>query len=125
VDDLVQIAGYPSLDVANATVEDLLLHGIGATVGGPYEPGATGFGVDASVGLDPAEQPYSVLVVATDRLRAREILGLVDDREQELVAVERARTSAPSLRILVPVVLVAFILIPVAAFYLSFKASGG
>lgn len=113
-DDLVRAIGCATADEANATARELLLHGIGATAEGPI----------SSDGSDE-HQPYGVLVVRGDRLRAREILGIVDERELELEEVDRARRTAPSLKILIPVLIGAFFLIPAAAFYLSYKVSGG
>lgn len=136
-DDLVPVVGYPTEDDASAAIKELVVHGIGATIReieprvrpdapplGAAEPPS--MAPEPPVADDPdVELRFEVMVVEGDRFRALEILGIVDERALEEASVERARRTAPSLKVLIPVLLGAFILLPAIAFYLSYKASGG
>jgi len=67
---------------------------------------------------------YAIAVLADDAERAREVLGLVETERQDPTEGELVGAARPWL---VPVLLVgmAMCLIPIAAFFITFKLSGG
>ncbi len=149
MDDLVRVVGYRSERQAAATAKDLVARGIGASVrddrlgdGGPHPVGGSSGGTGdfvASSDPDPAVaplagrpappepvvDPFGVYVVSDDRARALELLGLLDERDVQVAHTQKVRSDAPPLKFLIPIILAAFILLPLAAFLLTFKLSGG
>ena len=150
--DYTRVAGFPTERLANAAVQDLILKGIGAVVepvppeaegppeiagpvaaagvGGPLEiSGLAGVAgpqwpleVAGSAGAN--DDRFRVMVVPTDRDRACEILG-APNPDASAAELDRVRSKVPPLRYLVPAILGALVGIPLLAFYLTYKLSGG
>jgi hypothetical protein len=98
------VARYHVEDEANQAVEALVLRGVGAVVE-----------------RQPHEAPFTLLVVAGQADRAREVLGLPAVVTED-APVPKARSQ------LVWVLLIfaaAMVVLPVIAFFVSFKLSGG
>ena len=110
---MIVVERYASADQARRMAASLVERGVGATV----EPASSGEG-------DQTEQ-WAVTVMPDDRARARELLGLDhgdgpdDGREEELTRSVRA--------MLLPVLvgIVVLITVPLIAFFVSYKLSGG
>jgi hypothetical protein len=81
-------------------------------------------GVGATVEPETATGAFSLAVLDDDAERARELLGLTPTERQEPSEVDLIKANRPWL---VPVLLVAVALfvIPVLAFMVAFKLSGG
>jgi hypothetical protein len=109
---MIVVNRYDSVDVARRTAASLVERGLGATVEPitPSEPGAI--------------ERWAVTVMPGDRSRARELLGLRDDDPEHDQTDELARSVRG---ILVPVLIgvVVLVAVPLLAFLLSFKLSGG
>ena len=121
--DYMQVAGFPTERLANAAVEDLLLKGLGAVV----ESGSQSVDSSSSddlTGVEAGAARFRVMVVPTDLERASEVLGVVDPQRSS-TELDRAKSKVPPLRYLVPAVLGALVGIPLLAFYLTYKLSGG
>lgn len=98
------VARYHVEDEANHAVEDLLLRGVGAMVE-----------------RQPHEAPFALLVVDGAGDRAREVLGL-----PAVASDEPPRTKDRSQWLWVLLIFVAaMIVLPVIAFFVSYKLSGG
>ncbi len=115
---------YASEAEARTAAATLIERGVGADV--ETEPASielAGEGIDSQVTHDGAR--YGVAVLADHDRRAREILGLPDaetvlgDRDDEITRTVRS--------MLIPVLVAAAVLIvvPLLAFYITFKLSGG
>jgi hypothetical protein len=115
---------YATEDEARRAAALLIERGIGADV--ENEPAAAELaveGIDSAVTHDGAR--FGVAVLAHDDVRAREILGLPDaatvlgDTPEELTRTVRS--------MLVPVLIAAAVLIvvPLLAFFITVKVSGG
>jgi len=107
---MIVVERYASADQARRMAASLVERGVGATV----EP--------ASSDGEPAEQ-WAVTVMPDDRARARELLGLAgvpdDEPDEELARSVRS--------VLVPVLIgiVVLVTVPLIAFFVSYKLSGG
>jgi hypothetical protein len=107
VTDMTALQTYPSTEDAERAAASLVEHGMGATVG-----------------LDSSGQ-WEVSVLADDATRARQLLGVAepvvsdDENEAELTAHTRS--------VLLPVLVGAAVLVivPLIAFFVTFKLSGG
>ncbi len=106
------IERHPLEADARARAATLVTHGIGAAVDHPD---------DAS-----PEGAYAVTVLPNDALRARQILGVEPppDDEEDWDADELVRSSRPWL---IPVLVLAavFVVVPLAAFFITYKLQGG
>jgi hypothetical protein len=109
---MIVVDRYDTVEVARRTAASLVERGVGATVEpvSPDEPDAT--------------ERWAVTVMPGDRSRARELLGLTDDdgdpdHEEQLASSVRG--------VLIPVLVgvVVLITVPLLAFLVSFKLSGG
>ena len=100
------IEQYPTAQAAQGQAAFLVERGVGATVEND-ESGA-----------------FQIAVLEDDAERAREVLGLVDAERDEPTEVELIGAARPWL---VPVLLVgvALCVIPILAFLVTFKLSGG
>jgi len=67
---------------------------------------------------------YVVSVLATDARRARQVLGLEEQTDHDMDEAELTRSVRPWL---IPALIIAaaFIIVPIAAFYITFKLQGG
>jgi hypothetical protein len=101
------IERYESLEVAQAQAAYLVEHGVGATI---ETDGGTG--------------AHGLAVLSADQGRARQLLGLAELDPLEATETDLIRANRPWL---VPVLLIglALFVIPVVAFFLAFKLSGG
>ena len=109
---MIVVDRYESVDVARRTAASLVERGVGATVEPvtPDEPDAT--------------ERWAVTVMPDDRSRARELLGLRDDH----VDADHDEQLTRSVRsVLIPVLVGAVVLltVPLLAFLVSYKLSGG
>jgi hypothetical protein len=102
-------AELPTEAEARAAVETLLLGGVGAT----YRPAI----------IAPAR--FEVVVVAGTARRAREILGLPEPEPDAELVVDQLRRQRPQWLYIVGIFLVALVVIPLVAFYATFKLAGG
>jgi len=107
---MTEIERHAVEDDARARAASLVSQGIGAEVDGPTDASPTG--------------AYAVAVLPADAERARQVLGLapvVDDDLDEAQLTSSVRTW------LIPVLLLAaaFVIVPIAAFYVTFKLQGG
>jgi len=110
---MIVVDRYPTADEARQHAAALVERGVGATVE-PFEPDEGGGGPDEWV----------VTVMPDDRARARELLGLAPDG----LPVDETDELTRSVRtVLVPVLLglVVLVTVPLLAFFVSFKLSGG
>jgi hypothetical protein len=98
------VARYQVDDEARQAVETLTLRGIGAM----------------SERQDHPQAPFAVLVVPGETSRAREVLGLPQAASADPVPSRR-----PQLIWVLAVFVAALIILPVIAFFVSFKLSGG
>jgi hypothetical protein len=94
---------------ARAAAETLTLRGVGAT----WEPS----------GADPPG--YHLVVVEGDAVRARAILGVAEPEPDAAAMVERRRRERPQWLYALLIVLGALVVIPLVAFYFSYKLAGG
>jgi hypothetical protein len=115
---------YATEAEARQAAATLIERGVGADM--ETEPASVELaaeGIDSQVTHDGAR--FGVAVLATDDRRAREILGLPEaaevlgDRDDEITRSVRS--------VLIPVLVAAAVLIivPLVAFFVSFKLSGG
>jgi hypothetical protein len=100
------VARYHDAPAAEAAAEKLVLRGMGAMVEHRAD--------------DEAE--HVVVVVAGDEGRAREILGVAPPDEADQPVMRPPKTSGFWIAL---VFLAAMILLPLIAFYVSFKLAGG
>jgi hypothetical protein len=123
-DGMNVLAWYPTEAEARSTAASLVERGIGAEV--EVEPQSIELaeeGIDSQVTHDGAR--YGVAVMAIDDHRARQILGLPDaatvlgNREDEV------GHSVRSMLIPVLVAVGVLITVPLLAFFITFKLSGG
>lgn len=135
--DYTRVAGFASQRQAVAAAQELIVGGIGSTIeAAPLtpepsltpepQPPSPAFRPGAEVEPGPVEsegQRFWVLVVPGDRARACELLGLVDD--VAATDLDRVRAGVPPMRYLVVAALVAFVAIPLLAFFITFKLAGG
>jgi hypothetical protein len=108
--DLTTVATYPTEDAARDAAAALVAHGVGATVEPVSEVLQAGYHVD---------------VLDSDSVRAHHLLGLeLTAQHHEAEQEEMARSMR---QWLLPVLAVAvvLVLVPVIAFLVSFKLSGG
>jgi hypothetical protein len=104
------IAGYESETEARAAVETLLLSGLGARYRSPQES---------------ASSEFQLQVVAGDGRRAREVLGLPAPEPSAHDRVVELRQRRPPWFAIVVIFLAALVVIPLVAFYVTFKLTGG
>ena len=103
---------YPTQGAARQYAASLVEHGVGATI----EPGSDRFGV---------------AVLETDIPRARQLLGLSADEgagpQSDGESESEADLAHANRAWLVPVLvaMAVLVIVPLAAFFLSFKLSGG
>ena len=111
---LTVIAVYRAPEAADQAAKTLVAEGIGSVVDPIADPPADG--TDRSIG---------VAVVAVDVDRARRVLGIEPPDDSDEPDAEQLRREGRSM--LIPVLLIglAMVLIPLVAFFISFKASGG
>ena len=123
-DGMNVVQWYDTESEARAAAATLVGRGVGADI--ETEPASADLaaeGIDSQVSHDGAR--FGVAVLAVDDRRAREILGLPDaaevlgDRDDEITRSMRS--------ILIPVLVAAAVLIivPLLAFFVTFKLSGG
>lgn len=105
---------YATEDEARAAAETLVLRGIGASWEEADEPPAEGM---------PAG--YFVVVADGEATRAREVLGVPEPEPSAEALAARAKRGRPQWLYVGGIFLVAMIVIPVIAFYVSFKLAGG
>ena len=116
------LAWYPSEGEARGAAATLVERGIGADVE-PESIDLAGEGIDGQVTHEGGR--YGVTVMADDDLRARQILGLPDastvpgDRQDEVDG------SVRSVLIPVLVAIAVLVTVPLLAFFITFKLSGG
>jgi len=103
--DLIVIEWFDDPDAANRSAATLVEHGVGAVLDDTHPP-RTG-----------------VAVLGDDASRARELLGLVevDDHPDEV----ELRTVSRSWLIPALIFAAALVLVPLIAFFVSFKLAGG
>ncbi len=115
---------YATDELARQAAATLVAHGVGADV--QTEPQSVDLataGLDSQVTHDGAR--FGVAVLADDDRRAREILGLpsaeevLGDRDDEITR------SMRSMLIPVLVAIAVLIVVPLLAFFISFKLAGG
>ncbi len=115
---------YGTKREAHAAAATLIERGVGADV--EIEPASVDLaaeGIDSQVSHDGAR--FGVAVLAEDFRRAREVLGLPDaaevlgDRDDEITR------SVRSMWIPVLVAIAVLIVVPLLAFFVTFKLSGG
>jgi hypothetical protein len=111
-DTMTVLAWYPEEGRARDLARQLVGQGIGATV----EPGP-----------DPGAAPtWGVAVLAADQTRAREVLGLPEPARTDGVGEgDELRSGARQLWLPVLLAVGALVLVPLVAFFVSFKLSGG
>jgi hypothetical protein len=111
---MVVLATYESADVAQARASSLVERGLGATIE-PADPGSGG----------PNGASWALRVLPDDATRAREVLGLPEVSLDEADEDEELTQSVRS--VLIPVLLgiVVLVVVPLVAFFVSFKLSGG
>jgi hypothetical protein len=109
--DYDTVAEFATDAEARQAVETLILEGVGAT----WEPVGTRDGV-----VDPSS--FRVLVVPVDLPKASRVLGLP---EPDVVDDEGEEPLIPEWVYVVAIVGAAMIIIPLIAFFVSFKISGG
>jgi len=103
--NLIVIEWFDDADTANRTAATLVEHGMGAV-------------------LEAGDPPRTgVAVLGSDAARARQVLGLVepDDTAEEV----ELRTMSRSWLIPALIFAAAFVLVPLIAFFVSFKLAGG
>jgi hypothetical protein len=107
-DGLRVLQWYPSADDAQRAASVLVEHGIGA-----------------AVERTPTEDQFGVALLPGDVDRGRQILGLPDEATSEDDAMAQLRGSTRT--VLLPVLLAAavLVLVPLLAFFVTFKLSGG
>lgn len=119
---MVVLATYESVDLAQANASSLVAHGLGATVEPSDEPP-----VERSV--EPPDAggggQWALRVLADDAVRARELLGLPEVARDQTDEGEELTRSVRSVLIPVLVGLSVLIIVPLVAFFVSFKLSGG
>jgi hypothetical protein len=102
-------ATYGTEPEVRAAVETLTMRGIGAT----WEPSGDG------------PSAYHLVVVEGAAVRARAVLGVAEPEPDAAGMVERRWRERPQWLYAVFIVLGALVVIPLVAFYLSYKLAGG
>jgi hypothetical protein len=108
LDDMTIIEHYPTVQAAEGQAAYLVERGVGAAVGAPDDSGS-----------------FGLSVLSDDAERAREVLGLTEVVErEEPTQIELIGSARP---LLIPVLLIglAMVVIPIVAFLVTFKLSGG
>jgi hypothetical protein len=103
---LAEVARFDSADEARRAAEKLVMRGVGVVTEPRDEP-------------DPG---FAILVVPEVSPQAAEILGLSPER---VATTEALPPRRPQLLMILAVFGVALVVLPLLAFFLSFKLSGG
>ncbi|HVN50246.1 MAG TPA: hypothetical protein VMT43_02375 [Acidimicrobiales bacterium] len=121
---MIVVERYASADEARRMAASLVERGVGATVEpveptGPVEPAGP-------AGIDPVPQ-WAVTVMPDDRARARELLGLPPDAGPSEDGDDAGGLTRSVRGMLLPVLIaiVVLVTVPLIAFFVSFKLSGG
>lgn len=131
-DDMRVVVRFDSQDEAAAAAKLLTRQGIGSLVETGSVSEATSGPAPGPVEQDrdqagPAsgEASYSVLVVLDDLARACETLGVEPPEGLDEELAQRRRRRFPDWVYVVAIFVVALITLPLVAYFVAFKASGG
>lgn len=131
-DDMRVVARFDSQDEAAAAAKLLTRHGIGSLVETGHVSESTSGPAPGPVEQDRdetgpvgGEASYSVLVVLDDLARACEMLGVEPPEGLDEELAQRRRRRFPDWVYVVAIFVVALITLPLVAYFVAFKASGG